>query len=455
MPHFNLFVIGGDAAGMGAASQARRIDQSISIGVIEKGEFISYAACGMPYYVSGEIEDYTSLLVADKDEFINKRNIQVFTETEAISADLKLKKIITRSPGREETYTYDKLVIATGAASALPPLKGADLPGVMILKSLADGIRIRKHIDSVKPATAVIIGAGFIGLELAEAFIKKGIIVTLIEKADGVAPAFTEEFRKIISTTLSKWHVNAVTGAGVSAIKGSAGNFTIETDKGMFDAGMVIVSAGVKPNTGFLQGSGIQMLPNGAIIVDDKCGTSVPDVWAAGDCATVRNIITNKTDYIPIATNANKQGRVAGLQAAGVKTEIFTGAAGTQMLKIFELEAAKTGFNKLDAAKNGIDVIEEYIEWKSRAGYYPGTRPISIKLTVRADNRKVIGAEIAGTDGAALRINPVAVAITAGMTVEELAYADFGYSPPFAPVWDPVIAVAQNFIKRIKSSDSP
>lgn len=455
MPHFNLFVIGGDAAGMGAASQARRIDKSISIGVIEKGEFISYAACGMPYYVSGEIEDYTSLLVADKDEFIIKRNIQVFTGTEAISADLKLKKIIARSPGREETFTYDKLVIATGAASALPPLKGTELPDVMILKSLADGIRIRKHIDSVKPAAAVIIGAGFIGLELAEAFVKKGIIVTLIEKADGVAPAFTEEFRKIISATLSKWNVNAVTGTGVSAIKGSAGNFTIETDKGMFDAGMVIVSAGVKPNTGFLQGSGIQMLPNGAIIVDDKCGTSVPDVWAAGDCATVRNIITNKTDYIPIATNANKQGRVAGLQAAGVKTEIFNGAAGTQMVKIFELEAAKTGFNKLDAAKNGIDVIEEYIEWKSRAGYYPGTRPISIKLTVRADNRKVIGAEIAGTDGAALRINPVAVAITAGMTVEELAYADFGYSPPFAPVWDPVIAVAQNFIKRIKSTDSP
>ncbi len=451
MPHFNLLVIGGDAAGMGAASQARRIDKSLSIGVLERGEFISYAACGMPYYISGEIDDYRSLLVVDKDEFITKRNIQVFTETEAVSVNLKTKSIGAFSSGKEEVYSFDKLVVATGAGSSLPPFEGSDLPGVMILKSLADGIRIRKHIDSLKPSSAVIIGAGLIGLELAEAFVKKGIIVTLIEKADGVAPAFSEELRKIINSTLTGKNVNTVTGAGVTAIKGNTGSFTVETDKGEFSAELVVVSAGVRPNTLFLKDTGIEMLTNGAIVVDEKCNTSVPGVWAAGDCATVRNLISGKNEFMPIATNANKQGRVAGLQAAGVKTEVFHGAIGTQMVKVFELEAAKTGFNRQDAGKHGIEVIEEFIEWKSRAGYYPGTQPLNIKLTVRADNRKVIGAEIAGTDGAALRINPVAVAITSGMTVEELAYTDFGYSPPFAPVWDPVIAVAQNFIRREKS----
>lgn len=451
MPHFNILVIGGDAAGMGAASQARRLDKSLSIGVLEKGEFISYAACGMPYYISGFIEDYKSLLVVDKDEFINKRNIQVYTGTEAVAADLKNKSVTTSSEGSEIIYTYDRLVIATGAAAVLPPFDGVDNPGIMILKSLADGIKIRQHLDSVKPKSAIIIGAGLIGLELAEAFVEKGITVTMIEKAEGVAPAFSDEFRKIINTTLLEKNVNTVTGAGVKAIRGNPGNFSVETDKGIYKAELVLVSAGVRPNTMFLKNTGLDMLPNGAIIVNEKCNTSIKDVWSAGDCGTVTNLITGKTEFMPIATNANKQGRVAGLQAAGVQTEVFKGAIGTQMVKVFELEAAKTGFNRSDAEKHGIEIIEEFVEWKSRAGYYPGTQPISIKLTVRADNRKVIGAEIAGSDGAALRINPVAVAITAGMTIEDLAYTDFGYSPPFSPVWDPVIAAAQNFIKREKS----
>ena len=451
MAHFNLLVIGGDAAGMAAASQARRTDKSLTIGVLEKGEFISYAACGMPYYISNDIPDYESLIIVEKNEFINKRNIQVFTGTEAVSADFSKKTVTGKTSAEKVHYSYDKLVIATGAGAVLPPVTGIELPGIMVLKSLSDGIRMREYIDSQKPSNAVIIGAGLIGLELAEAFVKRGIKVTLVEKFDGVAPAFSEEFRKIIGKTLSDNGVNLVTGAGILSIKGNTGNFSVETDKAVLTTQLVVVSTGVRPNTVFLKDTGLEMLPNGSVVVDEMCRTSVQDVWAAGDCATVKNLITGKNEFMPIATNANKQGRVAGLQAAGVNTEIFKGATGTQMVKIFELEAAKTGFNRQDAAKHGIDVIEEFIEWKSRAGYYPGTQPLSIKLTVRADNRKVIGAEIAGTDFAAIRINPVAVAITAGMTVEDLAYTDFGYSPPFAPVWDPVIAAAQNFIRRTKS----
>lgn len=451
MPHYNLLVIGGDAAGMGAASQARRIDKDLSICVLEKGEFISYAACGMPYYIGGDIPDYKPLLIIDKDEFTKKRNIRILTGTEAISADTVNKTVKARSASGDETFTYDRLVIATGASAAMPPIKGIDLQGVMILKNLSDGIRIRRYIESAKPRSVIIVGGGLIGLELAEAFGKNGINVQIIEKAESVAPLFSPEIRKTITETLSYHGINPVTGAGVSEIQSSGNGLKVITDKGDFTADFAVVSTGVRPNTAFLKDPGIDMLANGAIIVDEKCRTSAESVWAAGDCATVKNLVSGKTDYIPVATNANKQGRVAGLQAAGVSGEVFRGAIGTQFVKVFEIEAAKTGFNRIDAEKHGINVIDEFIEWKSRAGYYPGAEKVNVKLTVREDNRKVIGGEISGLEGAALRINAVAVAVTAGMTVEDLAYADFGYSPPFAPVWDPVIATAQNFIRRTKS----
>jgi len=224
---------------------------------------------------------------------------------------------------------------------------------------------------------------------------------------------------------------------------------SVNTTKEKLETDFVIVSTGSRPNTSLFKNSGLKFYPNGAIIVDRKCNTGIDNVFAAGDCCTVTNLITGDDDYIPLATNANKQGRVAGLQAADVKTEIFRGAIGTQMVKICELEVAKTGFNRTDASKHGIDTLEENTEWRSRAGYYPGSNQVFVKLTVRKDNRKIIGGEIAGVDNAALRINTIAAAITAGMTIEDFAYLDTGYAPPFSPVWDPVIAAAQNFIKRV------
>lgn len=449
MTHFNLIVIGGDGAGMGAASQARRINKNISIAVFEKGEYVSYAACGMPYFISDEIKDYKSLIAIDKDEFINKRNIIINTQSEVTNVDFKEKKIIVKQNESETVYTYDRIIIATGAAAAIPPIPGIDSKNVFVLRSLRHGMNIKAFLEEKKPASVILIGGGFISLELAESLTKQKISVTLLEKMDSIASLWSPEIQNIISEVLVKHGVKIKTGVDIENIVSDGKTLTINTKDGKYNADFIIVSTGAKPNTSLFKNSGLKLFTNGAVLIDEKCRTNLKDVFAAGDCCTVKNLITGEDDYMPMATTANKQGRVAGLQAADVKSEIFKGAIGSQMMKVCELEAAKTGFNKADAEKHGINILEEFIEWKSRAGYYPGSSPIFVKLIIREDNRKIIGGEIAGTDNAALRINTIAAAITAGMTVEDFAYLDTGYSPPFSPVWDPVVAAAQNFIKRV------
>lgn len=451
MSHYNLISIGGDAAGMGAASQARRIDRDISIAVFEKNEFVSYAACGMPYYISDEISDYRSLLAIDKDEFINKRKIAINTFTEVTEVDFTGKSLQVRSEAGTETHTWDKLIIATGASAALPPIPGIENEGVFVLRTLRHGLNIKDFVVNKRPDSVILVGGGFISLELAESFLKTGLNVTLVEKMDSVASLMSPEIRKIIAEELQSTGVKVVTSASISEIRKEEKHLTLVTDKGEFSSPFIIVSTGARPNTGFLKNSPLKFHKSGAIIIDEYSRTNIPEVYAAGDCATVKNLLTGEDDYIPMATTANKQGRVAGLQAAGVRAEIFKGAIGTQMMKVCHLEVAKTGFNRNDALTRGIEVIDDIIEWKSRAGYYPGSESIKVKLTIRADNRKVIGGEIIGKDNAAIRINTIAAAVTAGMTVEDLAYLDAGYSPPFSPVWDPVIAAAQNFIIREKS----
>ncbi len=447
--HFNLIVIGGDGAGMGAASQARRINKNMTIAVFERGEHVSYAACGMPYYISDDITDVKSLIAIDVDEFINKKNILINTLSEVTEVDFNTKTISVKFDGHTNNYNYDRLIIATGASASVPLIPGIENKNVFLLRTLRNGIDIKNFLAGKKPASVILIGGGVISLELAETFIKKDIKVTILEKMDSIASLTSPEIQKIIFDTLIEKGAEIKTGLNIESIVSEADNLSVNTSCGKFRSDFIIVSTGAKPNTSLFINSDLKISPHGAIIIDEKCRTNIENVFAAGDCCTVKNLITGKDDYIPIATTANKQGRVAGLQAADVKTEIFKGAIGSQMIKIFELEVAKTGFNKADAAKHGIPVIEEFIEWKSRAGYYPGSDKIFVKLTVREDNRKLIGGEIAGVDGAALRINTIAAAITSGMTIEDFAYLDTGYSPPFSPVWDPVVAAAQNFIKRV------
>ncbi len=449
MTHFNLIVIGGDGAGMGAASQARRINKNISIAVFEKGEHVSYAACGMPYFISDDIKDYKSLIAIDTDEFINKKNIQIKTQSEVTNVDFQKKTVTVKNNDTESEYSYDRIILATGATAAIPPIPGIENKNIFVLRSLRHGMNIKRFLEEKKPKSVILIGGGFISLELAETLTKLNISVTLLEKMNSIASLWSPEIQNIITDVLVNHGVKIKTGVDIENIISEGESLAINTKDGKYTADFIVVSTGAKPNTQLFKNSDLKLFPNGAILIDEKGRTNIENVFAAGDCCTVKNLITGKDDYMPMATTANKQGRVAGLQAADVKTEIFNGAIGSQMMKVCELEVAKTGFNKADAEKHGIKTIEEFIEWKSRAGYYPGSSPIFVKLTVREDNRKIIGGEIAGVDNAALRINTIAAAITAQMTVEDFAYLDTGYSPPFSPVWDPVVAAAQNFIKRV------
>jgi len=449
MTHFNLIVIGGDGAGMGAASQARRINKDISIAVFERGEHVSYAACGMPYFISDDIKDYRLLIAIDKDEFIIKKNIMINTFSEVTGIDFSGKTIIVKHNDEETLYSYDRIILGTGAMAAVPPIPGIDNENIFVLRSLRHGMNIKNYIDMKKPSSVILIGGGFISLELTETLTKLNIDVTILEKMDSIASLMSPEIQKIILDVLIQKGVKVKTGVDIENITQEGKGLSVNTKDGKFKADFIIVSTGAKPNTALFKNSDLKLYGNGAILIDEKCRTNLENVFAAGDCCTVKNLITGEDDYMPMATTANKQGRVAGLQAADVKTENFKGSLGSQMMKVFELEVAKTGFNKADAARHGISTIDDFIEWKSRAGYYPGSSIIFVKLTIREDNRKIIGGEIAGVDGAALRINTIAAAITAGMTVEDFAYLDTGYSPPFSPVWDPVIAAAQNFIKRV------
>ncbi len=450
MKDYNLIVIGGDGAGMGAASQARRVLSDISIAVFERGNHISYAGCGIPYFLGGMVENSSSLQAIDREKFSEKKNIQIHIKTEVTEVDFKEKVVTFNSRGNIDTVKYDKLIIATGASPIIPPIGGMDNENVFLLRNLQHGLDIHGKLKS-GAKSVILVGGGFINLELAEAFRAQGLEVTLIERLDSVAPQSSPEIQEKIQEVLRSNGVNLLQGTTISNFTGSGKSITAHTDNGDFTADFAVVSTGVSPATDFLKDSGLPMMPNGAIIIDEKSQTAMKDVFAAGDCATVKNLLTGKDDYMPIATTANKQGRVAGLQAAGVTTEYFPGAIGSQMFKVFNLEVAKTGFNLRDSEKHGFDAEEKSIVWHSRAGYYEKSAKVVVNLTVLKKDGTVIGGEICGEDYAGLRIHTIAAAVSSGMKVEDLAYLDLAYAPPFSPVWDPVIAAAQTFLVRESS----
>ncbi len=448
MEHYNLLVIGGDGAGMGAASQARRMKKDISIAVFEMGEFVSYAACGMPYYIAGDVKDYNELIAINVNEFIEKRNIHIKINHRVTSVDFEAKSVTVTHNGKTQEYTYDKLVIATGASALLPPIKGIETPATFVLRTLRHGLDIKEAVNTGKVKKVILVGGGFISIELAESFLKKNIEVVLLEKEETVASLFSPEIRQMVMDKFAEKNIKIVTGVNINEISYDGSNVTAISDKGNFEGQMLIVSTGVRPSTEFLKDTDLAMIANGAIIIDDKSMTNIPDVFAAGDCATVTNLITGEPDYIPMATTANKQGRVAGLQVAGVTAESFKGALGSQFLRVCDLQVGKTGFNSRDAEKHGINTYDGTIEWRSKPGYCPGNTMVKVKLTVNADTGVIIGGEIGGFDGAVLRINTLATAITSKMKLEDLAYLDTGYAPPFSTVWDPVVAAAQSLLKR-------
>ncbi len=449
-----LLIIGGVAAGMSAASRAKRRNSDLDVIVLEKTQYISYGSCGLPYYISDMIHDHNKLVIIPPKVAREKRgiNVRLLHEATEIRTDEKKVRALNHETGEETTFHYDKLVIATGAGAARPPIQGIDLKHVFVLRTLTDGVALKSFIDSGKPKKAVIIGAGYIGLEMAEAFSTRGLHVTILEKLPNILGTMDEEINTIVESELERKHVALHKNAGVVAFEGnSAGEVqsVVLEDGRRFEADLVLVATGVKPHVQFAEAAGIKLGPTGAIAVNEKQETNVPDVYAAGDCAEALHLVTGKPAYIPLGTTANKQGRVAGENAAG-GFGIFKGIVGTAVFKCFDLEVARTGLTSVEAEREGFAAVASTITDKCCAGYYPGASPITIKFMMNKENGQLLGAQMVGNHGVSKRIDVLATALFKKMTVEEISQLDLSYAPPFAPVWDPILIAANIGLKALK-----
>ncbi|CUU07555.1 NADPH-dependent 2,4-dienoyl-CoA reductase, sulfur reductase [Candidatus Kryptobacter tengchongensis] len=448
-----LVVIGGVAAGMSAASRARRLKPDMEIVVFEKSGFVSYGSCGLPYFVSDIIKSPENLVVYDAKFFKEKRNIDVFVHHEVLKIFPAKRSILVKNleNGREFEVNYDKLVIATGARAVKPNIKGIELKGIYTIRFLEDGIAIKNLIRENSPKKALIIGAGYIGMEMAESLVSLGLDVTIVEQMPNILGNMDDEINEIVEQELARNGVKLLKSVSVNEFSGEDGYVkrAVLSNGQVIDVDLVIVGAGIKPNSEIAREAGVELGRSGAIAVNQKMETNVHGIYSAGDCAEAFHLVLNRPVYIPLGTTANKQGKVAGENAAGGNA-IFKGIVGTAVFKVFELEVARTGISEKQAKSEGFDYVSTVIEHGSRAHYYPGGSKIRVKLIADKKTGRLLGAEMVGRDGVAKRIDVFATALHARLTVDEIGHLDLSYAPPFAPVWDPILIAANDLEKKIK-----
>lgn len=438
-----IVVIGGDAAGMSAASQIKRRRRDSEVTVLEKGRFTSYASCGIPYYLAGDVTDFDDLVVVTPQQFREKRGIDVRMGWEATTIDTRDKKVIARSDsGSLETLSYDRLLIATGASPIVPGWPGVDLTGVTAVRNLEDAARLEDWLGR-QPRRAVVVGAGYVGLEMAEALGRRGLEVTVVEKLSGVMGGAESEVTQMVLDEAERHGIRVLLETSVEGFEGVGGSLTaVRTDRGAMPADLAVVSLGVRPNAALAADAGIPLGSSGAIRVDSSQRTEVEHVFAAGDCAEANHLVLGRPVYIPLALTANRQGRVAGASMAGGE-ETFPGIVGSSVTRIFDLVIARTGIDEATAEIEKIPFGSATATAPSKAHYFPGHEPVWIKLVYRSDNHKLLGAWLVGRDpSAGKRVDVLAVALSAGMSIEQIADLDLTYAPPFAPVWDPILQAA-------------
>ena len=428
-------VIGGNAAGMSAASRIKRKAPENEVVVFEKTYEVSYGACGLPYYVAGLNDDLDLMRIRTAEEFRQAGvDVRLGHAVERVDFDSKTIQI-SDADGRAALETYDRLLIACGASPRVLDIPGADAGNIFTLKTLEDAKRLRSAIER-NPGHIVIVGGGAIGLEIAEAcLLQKVKSVRVIEALNQLLPPFDPEFAQAAKAELEANGADVCLNEIVQGFTGGEAVESVVTDRGSYPADIVVLSIGVVPNTRFLQG--IDKLGNGAIVTDRAMHTSVRDVFAAGDCASVWHAVLDAPAYLALGTNANKQGRLAGDSMMGKETR-FDRALGTTMVRCMKIELAKTGLSEKEAQKAGLPCKTATVVTRSHARYYPDPSMLTIKLCYRADNHILLGAQLMGEKEAALRIDIFAVAVDRKMTTEELGLADLGYAPPFASVWDAV-----------------
>lgn len=439
-----LLVIGAVAAGTSAAAKARRVDPELDIKVFADGEYISYGSCGLPYYIGGIIASKEKLLARSIENFA-QQGIMVKNRTRADRIDLTEHKVLFSDLAVNKTFTeeYDNLVIATGARPITFDWPGADQEGIFTLRTVNDGVAIKNYLSSAAPKNILIIGAGYIGLEMAENLSTLGLQVTLVEHGSQVAPNMDPDMALLIQEHIEQQGIRVLLNQEISGFEGDETVTGALTSSGKIMADFVLVSAGVRPNSELAAAAGIELGINQAIKVNSRMETNAPGVYSAGDCATTTNLITGAEVYIPMGTTANKQGRVAGENAAGGQAA-FKGVLGTGIARVFDLEIARTGLSERECQVNGIEFTSQTV--KSRTAALPNLAgPVWIKMVAEQTSRRILGSQIVGYAGSGKRIDTIAAAINLGARLEDMFDLDMAYAPPFSPVWDPVLVALNQF----------
>jgi CoA-dependent NAD(P)H sulfur oxidoreductase len=440
-----LVVIGGGAAGMSAASAARRTAPDLDVVVCESGGFAAYGMCGIPYYLGGVVAEAEDLLAYPPEEFREKRGIDLRLHTRVGLIDPAGRQVFVSQDDTEDVLGYDALVVATGADPVRPPVPGLGHDRVFTIRSLDEAIRLRRLLEGGVVRRALVVGAGYIGLETAEGLTTVGAEVDVIEALPQVLAGFDEPIADVVAAELAR-HVRLRLGCRLDAVgDGDNGGVTALVNGGEERTDLVILATGVRPASGLLIDAGARYLPDRSVVVDSGLRTSLPGVFAAGDCVALPHLVLGQPAWVPLGPAANKTGRVAGTVAAG-GTSAFAGVVGTAVMKVFDLEVARTGLSLAEARAADLDAVATDVTSRSRAKYYPGSSPVHVRL-VHAPGGRLLGAQMTGREGAAKRIDVLATALQAGLTVGDLAALDLSYAPPYAPVYDPVLLAANQAVR--------
>ncbi|MFD4140103.1 FAD-dependent oxidoreductase [Streptomyces sp. NPDC058572] len=452
-----LVVIGGDAAGMSAASQARRLKgaEELEIVAFERGHFSSYSACGIPYWVGGQVPERDDLVARTPAEH-RARDIDLRMRTEVTEIDVAGGRVRSRDmeTGTEGWTGYDKLVIATGARPVRPRLPGIDAPGVHGVQTLDDGQALLDTLAGTEGRRAVVVGAGYIGVEMAEALLNRGYEVTVVNRGEQPMATLDPDMGRLVHKAMDGLGIRTVTGSAVTAVRTDASGraCAVVTEEAEYPADVVILGIGVEPETTLARAAGLPLGAYDGLLTDLAMRVrGHENIWAGGDCVEVLDLVSGRERHVPLGTHANKHGQIIGSNAGGGYAT-FPGVVGTAVSKVCELEIARTGLREKDAREVGLRYVTATIESTSTAGYYPGAALMTVKMLAERRTGRLLGVQIVGREGSGKRVDIAAVALTAGMTVEQMTALDLGYAPPFSPVWDPVLVAARKATTAVRKA---